>query len=180
MTIITVEQIEALAAQIEQEDDAERARLHRLIRAYARIVEARDPEQFQPQALEYSDEDGHSDNSYPPKQKYKDHRGPRLFEVIDSTTTSIATSGGFYYQFRTVTEDEGLFVAPDGVLFGCVEEGTGRLGQFAAHPGDCGVMNELTWSSIAVADVPLDRLRKAEEALRKVAFPLATAASTPA
>lgn len=174
-TTITLEALEALANQMQADEELERTRLHRLITAYARILAIREPALFPPRALEHSDENGHYDNSYPPRVEYKDRRGPRLRKVVAFVTTDIATSSGFYYEWRRETTDRGLYVAPDGELYGCEETGTGSVGQFAVRPGNHGVMCELEWEPIDLDSVPVERLRKAEEELRKLAFPLVAA-----
>lgn len=174
-TTITLEQLEALATQLEGEDEATRAKMLRLIRAYARILSLREPEVFgRRRATELRDQDGHWDRSYPPEQVYRNRTGPRLIEIREHATTDIATEGGFYHAWRRVTEDQGLYVDRAGMLWGCNETGTGAVGQFAAHPGDCGVEVELDWSPLALSDVSTADLRTAEEQLRRSAFPAAT------
>lgn len=172
---LTLETLEALAEQVEQDEEAHREKLARMIRAYARILAARAPDTFRARALEYSDEEGHYDNSYPPKQQYKDRNGPRLYCVRKFGWESIATEGGFYYHWRAATNDPGLYVAPDGTLYGCTVSGTGRVGQFAAYPGDCDVMLSLDWSPRDEDEVTTDELGQAECELRKLAFPLVAA-----
>ncbi len=171
---MNIHELEALANQIANEHTEKETKMHRLIRAYARILSVRQPSAFKARALEYSDEDGHWDNSYPPDQQYKNRSGPKLIQVIRSATNDIATESGFYYAWRRVTEDPGLYIHADGRCFGCREEGTGRFGQFAAHPGDCDVHVELHWEELELDDVPFDRLQKAEKELRDLAFPLIT------
>lgn len=171
-TTVTIDDLEALASQMETDVGAERARLHRLITAYARIIAAREPDRYETMPLEYSDVDGHWDNSFPPRTEYKDYRGPRLIEVCDTATTDIATSGGFYHAWRRETTDRGLYVGANGVLYGCEETGTGEVGQFAAHPGDTGVMCSLEWGPLTEDDIPTERMVAAEAQLRDLAFPL--------
>jgi hypothetical protein len=173
---VTIESLEALAAEIEAGETQERAKLRRLIAAYARIVAGRDPGQFKRMPLEYSDEDGHWDNSYPPEQRYKQHTGPRLIEVETEETAHIATSRGFYHDYRVVTESKGLYVRCDGALLGCEVTGTGSLGQYAAHPGDCAVMCELDWQELEADEISAGSLRRAERHMRDLAFPLIAAA----
>jgi hypothetical protein len=95
---ITVEDVEALATRLESGQAARREKLLRLIRAHARILAVREPETFTRRAIEYSDEDGHWDNSYPPKKKYKDRSGPRTLKIREYTWEEIATSSGFYFR----------------------------------------------------------------------------------
>lgn len=169
---ITVETLEALANELHAEGEAARAKLVRLVRAYARILAAREPERFTPRAMEYADEDGHYDNTFPPDQVYRCYTGPTLLKVRGAKTRDVATEGGFYHEWKRVTEAAGLYAAPDGGIWGCDHTGTGRVGQFAAHPGDCGVLVELTWERRSDASVSLAELLELEESLRELAFPL--------
>lgn len=172
---LTIEEIETLSAQICEETETAKEKLARLIRAFARIVEAKEPGEFSRMPRVYADEDGHFDNSYPPDQKYKQRTGPRLLEIIDNAWTYRATSEGFYHESEYYTTDRGLFVAPDGSLLGADMHGTGSYGQFAAHPGECSVECEIDYEELGLDEIPLDRLAKAERELRALAFPLATA-----
>jgi hypothetical protein len=169
--VITIEAVEALATRLETEVGAQREKLVRLIKAYSRIIAQREPQKFPCRSTEYKDEDGHFDNSYPPKQVYKCRTGPQLLKICDNITDDIATSGSFYHDWKRVTEDPGLFISPDGTLFGCNEHGTGSFGQFAAHPGNWGVEVELEWSPLDLDQVSTLRLIEAECFLRKLAFP---------
>lgn len=173
-TTITIEQLEALAAQIEADQAKEVERLHRLVAVYARILAAREPGKFAAKPLERSDEDGHWDNSFPPKVKYKDFTGPRLLRLRGRETDDVSTSGGFYYHWRRVTTDGGLYVDRHGQLWRSEETGTGKVGQFAAYPGDCDVMCTIEYER-ADDDVTVEELRAAEEKMRGLAFPLAAA-----
>src|ERR1043166_8820002 len=105
-TEFTLTMLEALASAMEQDEQEERSRILRLIRAYARIIAAREPVKFEPRPLEYSDEDGHWDSSYPPSQQLKDFRGPRLIAIIEHATDDAATSAGFYHDYRIYTTDQ--------------------------------------------------------------------------
>lgn len=175
-TTITIEHVEALADLLTTDQASERARLHRLILAEARILGSREPRLFERTPLEYADEAGHWDTSYPPTKDYRDHRGPRLLAVRQHRTEDHSTSGGYYYEWRRATEDLGLFVGPDGTIYGCDERGTGRVGRFAAHPGNCDVLCQLIWEPRNPSDLAVDELRKIERYLRSKAFPAATKA----
>lgn len=168
---ITIEQLEALATRLETDDAAKREKLMRMIRAYCRILAQREPKLWGRMPTEHADCDGHWDNSYPPAQKYKNHSGPRLIEVVDHRTNDIATSGGFYYDWKRVTEQPGLYVSRDGRIFGCQETGTGRVGRFAAHPGDCDVSCTLEWSPRDVDEITTVEIETVEAHLRGIAFP---------
>ena len=172
---ITLEQVEVLAATLEAEQAGRRERLLRLIRAEARILAVREPQMFGRRALEYGDEDGHWDNSYPPKMEYKDKTGPRLIKVSAAEWDSVATEGGFYHAWRATTENNGLYVGRDGALWGCTYSGTGSFGQFAAYPGNCGVTLTMEWDRLDIDDVSDDDLTMVEETLRDLAFPLTAA-----
>lgn len=168
---VTIDQLEALAVSLEQTDAEQRAKLLRMIRAEARILAVREPAKFQRKALEHGDEDGHFDGSYPPKQVFKNCTGPRLVRVHSWSTDDIATEGGFYYTWKRVTTDPGLYVARDGTIYGCDEHGTGKLGQFAAHPGDCDVECELDWDPRDLDNVTTEELATVESHMRALAFP---------
>jgi hypothetical protein len=169
--LASIDSIEAYAASIETAEAESRARLLRIVRALAKI--ANNKQRFRRMPMRFQDEDGHYDNSFPPKQDYRDHSGPRLLEIISESTEDIATEGGFYHAWKRVTEDRGLYIAADGTLYGCEQTGTGRFGQFAAHPGNCDVDVDLSWETLAEDDVPLDRLQKAVSELIALAFPAA-------
>jgi hypothetical protein len=164
LNAITLEQLEGLALQIEADDAAEHARLMRLCRAMVRILAARQPELFVRRATSITDEAGHYDNSYPPKPEFHRAGGPRLFKIRGNDTDDVPTSGGFYYSWKRETAELGCYVGRDGVFRGCDESGTGRLGQFAAHPGDCEREIEIDWP---VIEPTLDDLRDAEPKLRE-------------
>lgn len=164
--MITIEDLERLAHEAIDEQIQESNRLRRLIRAYSKLIWAHDPDLFVARALEYGDEAGHYDNSYPPKQEYRDRRGPRLIKIRSWDTKDLPTSTGFYYHWRRVTEDPGLYVDAEGDIYGCEETGTGELGSFAAHPGDCNVSCALEWSERH--DLTLDDVREVEKALRAI------------
>jgi hypothetical protein len=172
---MTIHELEALANEVCEETETAKQKLARMIRAFARIINAKSPSSFPQMPLEYSDVDGHWDNSYPPKQVYKKKSGPRLIVIIHDEQDSNATTSGFYHSSEYFTTDRGLYVSPTGEFFGCDEHGTGRFGQFAAHPGDCDVHCECEYDTIDLDDIPLDRLQKAEKELRDLAFPLVAA-----
>jgi hypothetical protein len=173
---ITIEQVEALATKLESDDQAKRAKMLRLIHAYCRVIAQRSPGKFARQAVACRDEEGHFDNSYPPSVLYCEHTGPRLLQIRDNRTDDVATSGGFYYNWKRVTEDRGVWVGRDGALYGCEETGTGELGQFAAHPGDCNVDVTLEWEQLDLDDVDTEDLVETESKLRGLAFPASIAA----
>lgn len=173
---LSIAMLEALASSMEEGEQERRSKLLRLTTAYARIIAAQGAGAFKAMPLEYADEDGHYDNSYPPEQAYKDFRGPRAITIVDNETESAATEGGFYHNYRTVTVDGGLFVGRDGTLYACDESGSGHFGQFAARPGPCRVMLTIAWRRLAAIDVPTERLELAERKLRELAFPHIAAA----
>lgn len=176
MNTITIEALEQLATELEATEADQRAKLDRLIRSYARILAVREPHLFVAKATERGDEAGHWDSSFPPKQELRAKTGPRLLKIEGWDTEDVATSGGYYYSWRRVTTDGGVYVSKMGELYEDDETGTGKLGQFAAHPGDCDVECTIEWSR--KHDVSLDQLRAAEEHLRKLAFPLSQAAAS--
>ena len=162
---ITIEQLEALAAQLEADDNTERERLLRLCRAMARILAARQPEAFRRYPSEITDEAGHWDNSYPPKAELHYSRStPRLIRVRKYTTEDVPTSTGFYHDYREQTTELGCYVGRDGSFWGCDRSGTAHFGQYAAHPGECNREIELDWQPI---EPTLDDLREAEPILRE-------------
>ncbi len=173
---ITIESLEQLANEMEAEDAAERARLRRLIAAYSRIIYVRGDGKFHARPVEVSDEDGHWDNSYPPAIKYKDFSGPALLQVRRGDYDTVATETGFYHEWRAVTSDHGLYVDRCGDVYGREYTGTGRFGQFAAHPGSCCVQLTVEYDLLDEEELTLDDYRTVEQHLRDVAFPLVAAA----
>lgn len=169
---ITIEALEALAVEFTAEVDNKRARLARLCVAYARIIAAREPQHYRVQPCHQGDEPGYWDSSYPPKQVYSDHTGPRSLEIASEQTEDIATSGGAYYEWRRVTSVPGLYIAPDGSWYRSYQEGTGQVGSFAAHPGHCSVDCEIEYVETGWESLTQDELVAAEEQLRELAFPL--------
>lgn len=170
----TIEAIEALAAELTAAGEAERARLARLVRALARIAAARSPDAFGRRALLQCDEPGHWDTSFPPRTVYTDRRGPLSVRTHGIRYDDIPTSGGFYHRFRRETLRPGYAITPDGDILAGTLAGTGRVGQYAAHPGDCDVECVIEWSRID----PLDRemisvalLGEVADAIRTLAFP---------
>lgn len=176
MNTITIEDLERMATELEANEAQQRARLDRLIRSYARILAVREPHLFERRATEHGDVAGHWDNSFPPKQEFRARTGPRLLRVEGYDTEDVATSGGFYYSWRRVTTDGGLYVSKMGELYEANETGTGRFGAFAAHPGDCDVECEVAWSP--KREVSLKQLVAVESCLRELAFPLSQAAAS--
>lgn len=168
---LTLEQIEGMAAQIVAEAQTQRERLCRLIRAEARIAHNRRPERFKTAPSRYQDEDGHWDNSYPPDQVYCDYTGPQSLLIYAPTTEDYATSDGFYYEYRTVTTKRGLRIAADGTVYTVDQTGTGRFGQFAAHPGECNVDVDLEYSRTSCDNLSIAELAAIESKLRSLAFP---------
>lgn len=169
METITIEQVEALAERLEADDEAQRAKLSRLIRAYARILIIREPEQFRARAREIRDEAGHSDNSYPPEGVEYNHSGPELIEIRPYEVDDVPTSGGYYHTWRRETNDPGLYVDGYGRIYGAECTGTGRVGQFAAYPGNCDREIEIEWEQrrhVSTVD-----LVEVERDLRAIAFP---------
>ena len=169
---ITIEHLEALADQAEIEETAIRARYLRIIASYARIVAAKEARSFKAQALELSSEDGHWDSSYPPATEYKDFTGPRLIMIQQEKYDTVATSSGFYYHWRAAQTSPGLYVSRDGAVWECAIGGTGSVGRYAAHPGNCDVMIALEYSPADLGQVLTSDLRAIEKHLRIIAFPL--------
>jgi len=175
MLPITLESLETLADEITAEATAAKAKLARLMRAYARILAAREPNKFTRRATIYADEDGACDNSFPPQQEYKRRTGPLSIRLVGFGMDNRATSGGFYHDVEVFTIDPGLYITRDGELIGAEITGTGRFGQFPAHPGYCGFDCEIEYGAIDPDDLDLDRLAGAETTLRNLAFPLIAA-----
>jgi hypothetical protein len=169
---ITIADVEALADQLETDEAARRATSLRLLRACARIVAIRTPETFSREPVEYADVAGHSDNSFPSGQEYRDYSGPSVLEIATPTWNELATESGYYYRWRAVTCERGLFVGRDGSLWGVDVSGTGSFAPFAATPGDRDVEISLSFHRLDLADVSTDEILLAEKALRSLAFPL--------
>lgn len=174
---ITIEQLETLATELETDVEAQRSRLSRLCRAYVRIIAAREPDAFEARATRHGDEAGHYDSSYPPKQVYSELTGPACILLASRETEDVRDEGssGYYYHWHRVTTYGGLYVDMHGRWIRGDETGTGRVGPFAAHPGDCGVDCTIEWSRVGDDDVTLAELVAAERTLRDLAFPLVAA-----
>jgi hypothetical protein len=171
MTSITIEVLEALAHQVEEQEQTEREHLHRLIRAYTRILAVREPAKFRRRACEYGDETGYCDGFYLPKMQCRNYTGPRLFSIYEGDYSTIPTSTGFDHDWKAVTSDLGLYISPAGECWGRETAGTGEFGSFPAYPGDCSVEIEFHWRELAEDELPIEGLREAEERLREAAFP---------
>lgn len=171
MSADTVTALESLAAELAAAGEAERAALIRTTRALARIAAARSPDAFSPRALVQCSEPGHWDGSYPPSTIYLHRQGPVTIIVRDIDTVDVPTSTGYYHSFRRETDVVGLAIAPDGTWYAGTVAGTGRVGQYAAHPGDCDVDCTIAWSEADVNDVPIAVLASAVSLLRDIAFP---------
>lgn len=163
LSTITIEQLESLAAQVESDEVAECARLLRFCRAMTRILAARQPDEFTWRCTSITDEAGHWDNSYPPKEETHGRSPARLLRVRKYDFDQVPTSGGFYHSYRCEPTDVGCYVARDGSFWGCRYSGTGEFGSYAAHPGDCNREIELDWHRV---EPTLDDLRAAEPVLR--------------
>lgn len=159
---ITIEQLEALAHEIANDDESEHARLLRLCNAMLRILGRRQPELFLRTCTEITDESGHFDNSFPPKEE-RHGRGPSVLRIFARDVDEVPTSGGFYHSWRLETTSVGCYAGRDGQWYGCRATGTGAVGQYAAHPGDCNRAIELDWHVITP---DLQDLREAEPILR--------------
>lgn len=166
---LTLEALEALAATLDEEEAQTIEKLQRMIRAYARILWNREPQRFKRQPLRRQDEAGHWDNSFPPSIEYTDHSGPRAIRCCKPEWQEVATDSGFYHSYRVTTTEPGLSVDRFGNLLRCNIEGTGEIGQYAAHPGDKNVDCDLSYET---ADDPtIEELRFCEAKLRGMAFP---------
>lgn len=170
--MISISDLDSLAERLAAAQ-ADRAKsLATLCASYVRLLRVAKPRLFQAMPTEYRDEDGHFDNSYPPKQRYRAHTGPRLLEIADAETEQIATSRGYYHTWKQVTTYGGLWVDIDGDWWRCTENGTGRVGQFAAHPGSCDVDVRLAWRKVPLRELEVDELELAEALLRRLATPV--------
>lgn len=174
-TNLTIEDLEALADTMGKENHERRGKLNRLCVAYARIIGLAKPDAFEPEPCQHGDEAGSWDSSYPPDQVYSEHTGPETITIRSHKIEDVATGGGFYYPWRRVTVDGGLAIDRDGAWYRADETGTGRLGRFAAHPGDCDVTCEIAWCEVDVEDLDVEELDAAERKLRDLAFPLVAA-----
>lgn len=174
MNTITIESLQQLATELENNAAAQRSRLADLCATYVRLLAAAKPKLFNAMATCETDEAGSWDTSYPPKVTYTAHNGPRLLQIADTETQNVPTSSGFYYSWKRVTSYGGLWIDAGGHWYRCQESGTGRFGQFAAHPGDCDVRVALSWRVVAISDLELDELTLAEATLRRLSVPIAT------
>lgn len=170
---LTLEAVEGLASKLTQETQETQEKLARLIRAYARILAAREPKRFNRCATVYQDEDGHWDNSFPPDQVYAQRTGPLSLTLWDASIDTRATTSGYYHEFTVYSEEPGLSVGPDGTFYRSEVTGTGSVGQFAAYPGRHGVECELTYEEVGGGELSVPELQRAELMLRAMAFPAA-------
>lgn len=161
---ITIEQLETLAAEVEQTDAAEHARLLRLCGAMGRIMAGRQPDVWKHTCTSITDVSGHFDNSFPPKEE-RHGRGPSVVVVRSRETEDVPTEGGYYHGWRRQTTDGGCYLGRDGFWYRADESGTGRVGQFAAHPGDRDRDITIEWDRTTPT---LDDLQQAEPALREL------------
>jgi len=162
--IITIETLEQLAHEIEATDAAEHARLLRICNAMGRILARRQPDVWDSTATSITDIAGHFDNSYPPKQAHHG-RGPSVVVVRERETEDVPTERGFYHAWRRETTDCGCYLGRDGIWYRATESGTGRVGQYAAHPGDCDRDITIEWETTTPT---LEDLQQAEPVLREL------------
>ena len=148
---ISIEDLEALAASIEGEEEARRQQLFRIIAAQTRILAAKAPERFPRVPLERR-EDAEASNQ----------GGPQLLELLPHRCRDLPETGD-PSRWRRVTPDRGIYLTLRGELYGCTERGTVQLGQFAGgREYDC----ELEWSRLEAPEIPTARLEEAEKRLR--------------
>ena len=157
-TALTLDTLEELANGIVADGEARRERLRRMIHHYCRIIAAKEPERFRQRALRYGDEDGHWDNSYPPSMRYADHNGIRSIKIEGGDWTEVATESGFYYHWEAVTSNRGIYADRHGDLYGADYSGVGAVGQYAAHPGNCGVDIRIEYDRLDDDEISTTRL----------------------
>jgi hypothetical protein len=146
--LLTLEALEALAAQVETDSKAERARLLRLCAAMVRILAVRQPGVFRRGTTRITSEST-SDSSYPPELEYtRGHSAPRVLRIRDAATTDVPLESGFYHPWERDTEEAGCYVSDRGHWYGRIETGTGHYAAFAAYPGDTGVDVRVEWVRI--------------------------------
>lgn len=162
--IITIETLEQLAHEIEATDAAEHARLLRICNAMGRILARRQPDVWKTTCTSVTDVAGHFDNSYPPKEA-RHGRGPSVVVIRERETEDVPTESGFYHAWRRQTTDGGCYLGRDGAWYRADESGTGRVGQFAAYPGDHARDITIEWEKTSPT---LEDLQQAEPALREL------------
>jgi hypothetical protein len=160
--MITIEQLEELAAKIEQTDAEEQTRLLRLCNAMGKILARRQPDVWKGTSTSITDEAGHFDNSYPPSEE-RHGRGPSVVRVRGRETEDVPTETGFYHTWRRQTTDGGCYLGRNGFWYSSDESGTGRVGQYAAHPGDRDRDITIEWERMTPT---LEDLQEAEPVLR--------------
>jgi hypothetical protein len=159
---LTIEALEQLSREVEATDAAEHTRLLRFCGAMGKILAHRQPDVWKATCTSITDVAGHFDNSYPPKAE-RHGRGPSVVIVRARVIEDVPTEGGFHYAWRRQTTDGGCYLGHDGAWYRADESGTGRVGPFAAYPGDCDRDITVEW----VETTPtLEDLRQAEPALR--------------
>lgn len=93
-------------------------------------------------------DDNDCNGSYPPAEQWVDHHGPALIRICKPRYSEDASEGGFYHDCTVGTDDCGLYVDREGVLYGADFSGTCHFGQFAAHPGTCSRDIAIEWVEI--------------------------------
>jgi hypothetical protein len=169
-TEVTLEQVEVLEAELEQAHQREQERLTRLVRAHCRVLAVREPECFERRPFEYCDKPT-SDYSFPPGQEWRDFVGPRLLKVESLSWDQDALGGGFYHRWRVASQQPGVYLAPDGSLWGGIASGEGGFRSIAAYPGDGDVRLLIEWRPLEADEITIETLIAAEEHVRELAFP---------
>lgn len=161
---ITIEALEQLSHEVEATDAAEHARLLRLCNAMGKILARRQPDAWEATATSLTDVAGHFDNSYPPREATHG-RGPAVVVIRHRETEDVPTESGFYHAWRRQTTDAGCYLGRNGLWYRADESGTGRVGQYAAHPGDRDRDITIEWETTTPT---LEDLQEAEPALREL------------
>lgn len=165
LTDLTPAALNALADRLDAEAAEVRARKLELIRSYLRVLARVAKAAFKRlYCAERSVSDGNG--SYPPSVVPHDRTGPRVITIRDAEYSRIPESAGFYYTWKAGTEDGGLHVDASGTFYRGACRGSGRFGQFPAHPGDTDVVVDWTWRVVSTSELDDDEIAEVELELR--------------
>lgn len=127
-------------------------------------VPSPDGKRFKRRPTEITDEPGHWDNSYPPKEYVVDRSDERLLLIAESEESERPLTREAYYDYEIVTTTPALLVNTDGVIYRGYTTGTASYGSYAAHPGTDRRQIEASYEP--VRDPSIEELRKVAHVLR--------------
>lgn len=128
-------------------------------------IKTRSPEGrlFKRRPVEITDEPGHWDNSYPPKEHVVDRTDQRLLLISEGETSERPLTSDAYYDYEIVTQTPDVLVDEEGHIYHGRESGTASYGSYAAYPG---TDNRQIVRTYERTEGNLDELRSIAETLR--------------